>query len=151
MDLFISQHDILPLLLERKQLLDSIQVNGNARTERHTEQQEHRPYLVLNAEMISPMCDPSVHGRRPLLFSTVLRDCGYLNLRVRREKCQGRVTQFVMSRTVLPVIENEKPQPGLTPDWGFSVMLSLLPPTGPTSLSRDRYPDYSFKVNHVES
>ncbi len=47
--LLISQHELMPLLLERKQLLDNIQVNGNAYTERHTEQQEHHPYLVLNA------------------------------------------------------------------------------------------------------
>ena len=53
--LLISQHELLPLLLERKQLLDNIQVNGNACTERHTEQQEHHPYLVLNAELI-PQC-----------------------------------------------------------------------------------------------
>ncbi len=75
MDLLISQHEVLLLLLERKQLLDNIQVNGNACTERHTEQQEHHPYLVLNAEMISPLCDPSVHGGRALLFGPVLRGC----------------------------------------------------------------------------
>src|SRR5580765_2976581 len=33
-----------------------------------------------------------------------------------------------MSSTVLPVADNEKPQSGRTPDWGFSVMRSLLPP-----------------------
>ena len=61
MYLRISQHELLPLLLERKQLLDNIQVNSNACTERHTEQQEHHPYLVLNAEMIPPLYGPSVH------------------------------------------------------------------------------------------
>jgi hypothetical protein len=55
----------LALLLERKQLLDDIQVNCNARTERHTEQQEHRPHLVLNADLTYPLYDPSVHMEAP--------------------------------------------------------------------------------------
>ena len=61
MYLLLSQHELLPLFLERKQLLDNIQVNCNACTERHTEQQEHHPYLVLNRELISPLCGPSIH------------------------------------------------------------------------------------------
>jgi hypothetical protein len=51
---------------------------------------------------------------------------------------------------VLSVTENENPQPSLTPDWGFSVMLSLYPEVR-DSLFRDRYSDYNFKVNQVES
>jgi hypothetical protein len=74
------------------------------------------------------LCDPSVHGERALLFGPVLRDCSYLNLRVWREKCQGRVTQFVMGGMGLPIATNEKPQSGAWPAWGFSVMLALLPP-----------------------
>ena len=61
MYLRISQHELLPLLLELKQLMNNIQVNGNTCTERNAEQQEHHPYLVLNAEPTPPLCDPSVH------------------------------------------------------------------------------------------
>ncbi len=61
MYLRISQHDLLPLLLEREQLLNDIQVNSNAGGERDAEQQERHPYLMLNAEVIPPPQGPSIH------------------------------------------------------------------------------------------
>ena len=91
MYLLISQHELLPLLLERKQLLDNIQMNRNACAERHTEQQEHHPYLVLNTELIPPLCDPSVHRAASSLLSTCLGSCDDLNLGFRRNECQDWV------------------------------------------------------------
>jgi hypothetical protein len=46
----------------------------------------------------------------------------------------------VVSSTVLAVTEKEKPQPGLTPDWGFLVTLSLLPLKVREGFSVDRFP-----------
>jgi hypothetical protein len=46
----------------------------------------------------------------------------------------------VVSSTVLAVTEKEKPQPGLTPDWGFLVTLSLLPPRGKRRVLRRPVP-----------
>jgi hypothetical protein len=46
----------------------------------------------------------------------------------------------VVSSTVLAVTEKEKPQPGLTPDWGFLVTLSLLPLEVREGFSGDRFP-----------
>ena len=119
-------------------------------TERDTEQQEHQPILCAGYGDCSPTYGPSVHRRRPLVLSTVLRDYGYMNLGIRGKTCQGQMTQFLIRSTVLSVTENENPQPGLTPDWGFPLCYhSTLEVRD--SLSRDRYSDYSFKVNQVES
>jgi len=52
----------------------------------------------------------------------------------------GRNHQLVVSSTVPAVTENEKPQPGLTPDWGFLVTLSLLPLEVREGFSGDRFP-----------
>jgi hypothetical protein len=43
-------------------------------------------------------------------------------------------------RTVLSSTENEKPQLGLMPDWGFLVTLSLLPLEVKDGLSGARFP-----------
>ena len=94
MYLLLSQHELLPLFLEPKQLLDKIQVNRNAGTERHTEQQEHHPYLVLNRELIPPLCGPSIHRVISFVLDSVLRSLWPLfNLGFRRKKCQDRGTQ----------------------------------------------------------
>jgi len=52
----------------------------------------------------------------------------------------GRNHQEVVSSTVLAVTEKEKPQPGLTPDWGFLVTLPLLPLEVREGFSGDRFP-----------
>ena len=52
----------------------------------------------------------------------------------------GRNHQVVVSSTELAVTEKEKPQPGLTPDWGFLVTLSLLPPRGKRRVLRRPVP-----------
>jgi len=48
--------------------------------------------------------------------------------------------QLVIRSTVLSATEKEKPRPGLTPDWGFLVTLSLLPLEVRDGLSGARFP-----------
>src|SRR5205807_5857261 len=57
--------------------------------ERHTEQQEHHPYLVLNRELIPPLCGPSIHRVISFLLGSLLKSLWPLfNLCFRRKKCQ---------------------------------------------------------------
>src|SRR5438093_9163945 len=73
--------------------MDNIQVKCNARTERHTEQEEHHPDFVLNAELIPPQYGPSTHRRRPFVLCNVLRKLWFaLNLDFRRKKSQDRTS-----------------------------------------------------------
>src|SRR5262245_56713953 len=87
MDLSISHQDVLSLLLERKKLLESIEVNGNACTERHTEHREHHPDFVLYTELIPPHYGPSIHRRGPFVLCNMLRRPQFaLNLDLRAKK-----------------------------------------------------------------
>jgi hypothetical protein len=47
---------------------------------------------------------------------------------------------IVDCRTVLSATENEKPQPGLTPDWGFPRYAITPTPRGGDGLSGDQFP-----------
>jgi hypothetical protein len=57
----MREHQLMPLFLDGEKLLDKIQVNGEASDEREAEQQEYRPYFVLDTELLPPLCGPSVH------------------------------------------------------------------------------------------
>jgi hypothetical protein len=55
MDLFVGEDQIMALLLEGEDLLDEIEMCGEAGNERDAQEEKYRPYLVLDAESTPPV------------------------------------------------------------------------------------------------
>jgi hypothetical protein len=51
----MRKYAFMSLLLGRKKLMSDIEVSRKTFKKRETHQQKHRPYLVLGAQMISPL------------------------------------------------------------------------------------------------
>src|SRR5574341_2445983 len=64
--------------------------------ERKTEQQQHRPHLVLDAELIPPLCGPSVHRTASSCVGTASKRLRlFCILGPRKMKCQALRTHTI--------------------------------------------------------